>query len=382
MQEHSLEFTESETVGYPIVIDGRLFTHVGSIYYRCCKCHTGAIVRVDEEKNVICELISVKEHDDDCVEKFHKEKIEWMKNKKAIIDIFRNNPLLTNDDIIFDNRFSGLTRKQVSRFRKEMKERYELPKDINDIINIDSNTLKLGYEKGEMIILGQPSGLYALAQSEIILMDGTFKAVKNKGQLYIIHCYIGDMCISCIFAIMMKRSEESYVKLFKTIQLIGEMFNLNIFKRNVIVKSDFEIATIKSLNTICPDIKLSGCFFHYVYNIMKKIRTLGLYKLYQDNKVFKTMIQRIRYLCFVPLEFVTFKSLKLIYDTCENSIEKLANCEIIKSSKDIWRIHGWASLGHANLSLLYGMFVMLMFVLTIYVRVVIVFLTWILEIRR
>ena len=63
-----------------------------------------------------------------------------------------------------------------------MKERYELPKDINDIINIDSNTLKLGYEKGEMIILGQPSGLYALAQSEIILMDGTFKAVKNKGQ--------------------------------------------------------------------------------------------------------------------------------------------------------------------------------------------------------
>ena len=42
--------------------------------------------------------------------------------------------------------------------------------------------IKLGYEKGEMIILGQPSGLYALAQSETILMDGTFKAVKNKGQ--------------------------------------------------------------------------------------------------------------------------------------------------------------------------------------------------------
>ena len=122
--------------------------------------------------------------------------------------------------------------------------------------------------------------------------------------------------------------------------------------------------------------------FPFSLQIMKKIRTLGLYKLYQDNKVFKTMIQRIRYLCFVTLEFVMFESLKQIYDTCENSIEKLANCEIIKSSKDIWRIHGWTSLGHENLSLLYGMFVMLMFVLTIYVRVVIVFLTWILEIRR
>ena len=107
---------------------------------------------------------------------------------------------------------------------------------------------------------------------------------------------------------MLKRDQEHYIQLFNTIQHMGELRDINIFKRDIIVKSDFEYPVINAMNILYPDAHFSGCYFHLVYNIIKKLREFGLYKLYKENVTFKQFVRRIRSICLLPLDYISSKT--------------------------------------------------------------------------
>ena len=57
-----------------------------------------------------------------------------------------------------------------------------------------------------------------LAKSEIWMMDGTFKVTPSLfQQLYVIRAHLEDTAISCVYALMKRKSQDSYKKLLDII---------------------------------------------------------------------------------------------------------------------------------------------------------------------
>ena len=80
--------------------------------------------------------------------------------------------------------------------------KYKVIKDFklpNSVDKIKSTDYIMSSYKDTVFIYGQPSGLFILAQSEVIFEDGTFKVVSNKHLLSILHSFIYGKCVACCF---------------------------------------------------------------------------------------------------------------------------------------------------------------------------------------
>ena len=75
----------------------------------------------------------------------------------------------------------------------------------------------IAFKEDCFYIYGKPSSLYLLASSHLFLEDGTFGIVNSNGQLFILHCQIGNKYVSALYVKMKTRLEEDYLQVFNTI---------------------------------------------------------------------------------------------------------------------------------------------------------------------
>ena len=125
-----------------------------------------------------------------------------------------------------------------------------------------------------------------LKQIEEMRVDGTFKLVGSPFyQLVSLHAHVlhghqrKSMPIGYI--IMSGKTQADYTDIFKKIKELveedGTRWNL------VNVMLDFEIALRNSLKTVWPNVRLSGCWFHYCQAIWRKVQKFGLEPIYYDE---------------------------------------------------------------------------------------------------
>ena len=324
MTEISIQFLgRTHKVPEPILINGFKFTHNKGNSYRCCSCGKNVVVKVDSNQLIVGLKTEIK-HDTLIHRKTDMERVQKLISKKLIREEILENPLKSNKLIKETSRYDNISLKEISRIRSNIKKEFEIPADLNDLVNYKNNSIVLAYNEGDMILLGEPSGLIVLSQSTTILMDGTFKSVSCNGQLYIVHGVINNKCVCCLYCRMSERSQYAYKLLFNTIQTIGERMNLNIFKRAVVVKTDFEISVINIFKNYYPEVFFNGCYFHYAYNIMKHVRKNGLFVLYKKNYDFKKFIKRMRTLCMLPLKYISTNTVDTLYLLVEEAVDGLS----------------------------------------------------------
>ena len=185
--------------------------------------------------------------------------------------------------------------------------------------NVKDYPLILGHLSDEIIIFGRESGLYILSKASILLGDATFKITsKNESQMLILHGIVNKRCYACLFIVMQHKSEDMYSKVYRMVQHLGHLRGLNIFDRKVVYKGDFELSNINAISKLFKKLVFSGCFFHFAYNIMKKVRENSLSKYYKSNNVFYIFVRRIRSLCLIPKDFINNTTLDVIFSPCES----------------------------------------------------------------
>ncbi|CAM4986296.1 unnamed protein product [Rotaria socialis] len=86
------------------------------------------------------------------------------------------------------------------------------------------------------------------------------------------------------------------------------------------ILSDFEAATIKSINSLFPNILHKGCLFHFGQCIWRQIQSLELQKKYQEDEPFHLNIKNIIALAFVPV-LDAIKAFNLIADDFEDEVD-------------------------------------------------------------
>ena len=148
-----------------------------------------------------------------------------------------------------------------------------------------------------IILFSTNKNLDYLSSSSEVNMDGTFKIVPSVFyQLYTIHRKVGTKLFPLAYILLPKKNERIYERTFDILKELIPSFNP---QRAMI---DFEMAVFNSLDSNFPEIKTSGCFFHFCQNMWKKIQTLGeeVIRNYSENAEFSLACRLLPALAFVP----------------------------------------------------------------------------------
>lgn len=65
---------------------------------------------------------------------------------------------------------------------------------------------------------------------------------------------------------------------------------------------DFEMAAIKAIKEIFPDVKIQGCDFHRLQNILRNLNTRQLKGRYEKDAKFASEIRQMQAVAFLPVD--------------------------------------------------------------------------------
>ena len=74
--------------------------------------------------------------------------------------------------------------------------------------------------------------------------------------------------------------------------------------RQLLTKSDFELAIIQAVQLTFPLTTPKGCYFHFCPCLTRKVQTLGLRVLYINDPDVRIFIRKTAALAFVPVRYV------------------------------------------------------------------------------
>lgn len=92
--------------------------------------------------------------------------------------------------------------------------------------------------------------------------------------------------MTCCYFLLQKKDRVTYVIMLNFLKELG------VDPERVQV--DFKMAMIQAIKSVWPSVKVTGCYFHFVQCIVRKMQTLGLMTLFCDgDAVVKYVMQVI-----------------------------------------------------------------------------------------
>ena len=80
--------------------------------------------------------------------------------------------------------------------------------------------------------------------------------------------------IPCVYCLTTKKDQQVYTKIFGHVISLSQKPDLNLQPRRLTI--EFEIATMNSFCRLFLTASVTGCLFHYVQGLWRKIQELGL----------------------------------------------------------------------------------------------------------
>ncbi|XP_026728382.1 uncharacterized protein LOC113494297 [Trichoplusia ni] len=151
-----------------------------------------------------------------------------------------------------------------------------------------------------ILIFGHKDFIGHLRQSRRFFFDGTFKICpKAFYQLFTIHADIGSTeefvnVIPILYALLPDKKLDTYQILFEIIKSQLPEWEPTY------ATMDFEVAIIVALQNIFPDVKITGCNFHFNQCLWRRAKTLNLDK----TQTGKAHIKLCAALSHIPKHFV------------------------------------------------------------------------------
>lgn len=199
---------------------------------------------------------------------------------------------------------------------------FEIPDELKKIgqeLFIVNNEI---YGGNRIIMCTTEENMKLLSKSPFILMDGTFKVVPAIfQQLYTIHDAVGprNSIFPLVYAFLTSKSEKAYDKLFSMLIDHGKNLNLRIDPKYTL--TDFERATLNSVENVFEGSKAKLCHFHFGQIIWRHVQSCGLASLYGNNAEFAICIRLLIALSFCPQNAFQ-KGLLLLNRNCPTSLSR------------------------------------------------------------
>ncbi|CAF5025300.1 unnamed protein product, partial [Rotaria magnacalcarata] len=128
------------------------------------------------------------------------------------------------------------------------------------------------HEDEKLIIFTTATNLSVLKTCKHWFVDGTFKVCpEDFYQMFTLHGLYKSQVIPLLYGLLVGKKTTDYDHFFR------QIMDDDDFDPETIL-SDFEAATIKSINSLFPNIVHKGCLFHFGQCIWRQIQSHGLQK--------------------------------------------------------------------------------------------------------
>ena len=159
-----------------------------------------------------------------------------------------------------------------------------------------------------IIVFATAKNFKLLQESEEWFVDGTFGVCPEIfHQLYTIHARLPNgKSVPAVYSLLPSKSSATYRRLLRVVA-----GNLDEHYPSV-VHVDFELAMIRELEGVFPDVGIQGCLFHFCQCVWRHIQANSeLREPYMKDDDFALELRMFTALAFVPLRDVrtSFKSL-------------------------------------------------------------------------
>ena len=120
-------------------------------------------------------------------------------------------------------------------------------------------------------MFASPKQLEVLQTGSDVYFDATFKDVPGLYyELLAVFVPYADSAFSILFALMSRKTEALYVKVFQKMQELVPQFSPSS------AMADFEEASVSAFRCVFGDVTVTGCWFHFAQSIIKRVHKLGL----------------------------------------------------------------------------------------------------------
>ncbi|XP_053390676.1 uncharacterized protein LOC123565429 [Mercenaria mercenaria] len=154
------------------------------------------------------------------------------------------------------------------------------------------------------IIFATNTQLDVLQKAKRWYVDGTFKVLRSRDtfeQLYSIHAFLKNdegetKQVPLVFIFMSRKRKKDYKKVFKKVKALTTPNKVEGFVL------DFEAAAWSAIRRVFPDVKISGCAYHWSRAVWRKVQNLGLTGAYMQDEGTHWFIRKILALPLIPAE--------------------------------------------------------------------------------
>lgn len=176
------------------------------------------------------------------------------------------------------------------------------PRDVRDLIvgtpwsmtGGPSPEKFLFYDNGpdtdsRLLVFETAACLRLLCESSTWFMDSNSdQAPKGFPQLYAILVPLGECSVSVVYALMTRKTQETYEELLSAVASVCESLGLTPAPDAM---TDFEKGAMNAVKAILgDDTRTKACFFHLCQSTWPKIQELGLIVQYKEDASFRAFV--------------------------------------------------------------------------------------------
>lgn len=154
-----------------------------------------------------------------------------------------------------------------------------------------------------LLVFCAQTELATLHQSEYLIEDGTFEMAPDSSyKLYTIHGFLHGEGLPLVFAILPNKTTDTYVEMLTALRsaLLSAFGNIGSVRY---VLTDFELAAVKAVQKVFPEVTVKGCTFHFRQAVLRRIKHEGLQQVYESETACPDLRRWMRYLmamCLLP----------------------------------------------------------------------------------
>jgi len=132
----------------------------------------------------------------------------------------------------------------------------------NDNANSGERFLLHSDQDARLLVFGAATELEVLHETEYVVCDRTFEmSPSTTYQVYTIHGYCHGEGMPLCWALLPNKTTSTYKEMFHAIRaVLVQRYGLVGMMKTFI--TDFELAAIKAIRTVFPDVVVRGWSFH------------------------------------------------------------------------------------------------------------------------
>lgn len=150
-------------------------------------------------------------------------------------------------------------------------------------------------------VFATPRQLRVLQTCQDLFVDGTFRtAPRPYIQIVTVHGEFNDWTIPLAMCLSTGKTRLHYGDIIRALKrgVLAETGQQLECQR---VVTDFEAGLLQAIRAELPQVRTSGCYFHFCSSLYRKIQELGLAGPYQADVILKTCVRKVMALGFLPL---------------------------------------------------------------------------------